>query len=207
MAPIDDQDRGTDDDPERLIATYRWRFDPDTLREVLDEADTALFHRIRAGLTARLATTPDDALRARLFGYRAGIGRSLMLLDEALADGQRALVHAEAAGNARLIAGVQVGLAHVHQWRREFDAADRLFAAALAAEVPDPVRSFYHQHAGKCAYDQGRYIEAREHFERAMELRRDGDPELLASTELALDAVRRRIADSGGARNGSAPVR
>ena len=46
-------------DPEQAIAGYRWRFDPETLREVLDEADTALFHRVRAGLTAELETAGD----------------------------------------------------------------------------------------------------------------------------------------------------
>jgi tetratricopeptide (TPR) repeat protein len=82
----------------------------------------------------------------------------------------------------------------VYQWRREFEPADRLFAAALAAEVPDPLRGHLHQHAGKCLFDQGRYAEARDHFERALDLRRDGDPDLLASTELALAGTLRRLA-------------
>jgi tetratricopeptide (TPR) repeat protein len=181
-------------DPEQVIAGYSWRFDPDTLREVLDETDTALFHRVRAGLTAKLAAAGDDATRARLLSLRAAVGRSLMDLDRAVVDGRRGLAHAEAAGDARLIAVAQVRLAHVYQWRREFGEADRLFAAALAADLSPAARASVRQHAGKNLFDQGRYAEAREHFERAREVRRDGDPDLLASTEVALDAVRRRLA-------------
>jgi hypothetical protein len=54
-----------------------------------------------------------------------------------------------------------------------------------------------HQHAGKCAYDQGRYIEACNHFERALQLRKEEDPDLIAQTELALDAVFRKVAEKG----------
>jgi len=54
-----------------------------------------------------------------------------------------------------------------------------------------------HQHFGKSAYDQGRYIEACNHFERALELRKTEDPELIAQTELALDAVFRKVAENG----------
>jgi hypothetical protein len=54
-----------------------------------------------------------------------------------------------------------------------------------------------HQHAGKSAYDQGRYIEACNHFEKALELRKVEDPELVAQTELALDAVFRKVAENG----------
>jgi tetratricopeptide (TPR) repeat protein len=192
-----------DDDPETLITQYRWRFDPDTLREVLDAADIALFERIRAGLDRRLAaagpagqagSAGDDAVRARLLSLRASVARSLLDLDGALADGQRALEYAESAGNPRLLAAVQARLGHVYQWRREFEPAERLFAAALAADLPDPARAAIEQHAGKFRYDQGRYVEARDHFARALELRRGGDPDLVASSEIALDAARRRAA-------------
>jgi tetratricopeptide (TPR) repeat protein len=185
----------SDGDPEELIAGYRWRFDPDTLREVLDPADTALFERIRAGLGDKAAAAGDDAVRARLLSLRASVARILLDLDGALADGRRALDYAEAAGNPRLLAGVQIRLGHVHQWRCEFEPAERLFAAALAADLPDPARATVEQHAGKFRYDQGRYAEARDHFARALELRRDqpdSDPDLVVSSEIALAAARRR---------------
>ncbi len=63
--------------------------------------------------------------------------------------------------------------------------------------MPDRLRGTMHQHTGKSAYDQGRYIEACNHFEKALELRKEEDPDLMAATELALDAVFRRVAVNG----------
>ena len=54
-----------------------------------------------------------------------------------------------------------------------------------------------HEHAGRSCYDQGRYMEACNHFEKALELRKVEDPELIARTELALDAVFRKVAENG----------
>jgi hypothetical protein len=132
-----------------------------------------------------------------LLSLRAGVARSLGDLGPAKADGVRALAYAEAVGDLRLLTHVRIRVAHVLQWRREFEAADRLFMLADSPDLPDRLRGFVHQHAGKCAFDQGRYIEACNHFERALELRRDDDPGLIASTELALDGVFRKVAEHG----------
>jgi tetratricopeptide (TPR) repeat protein len=185
-------------DPERMLAEYPWRFDPDTLREILDEADTALFHEIRAGLSERLATAPDDRSRAQLLSLRAAVARGLGDLGPAKADGVRALAYAEAVGDLRLLTAVRCRVAHVLQWRGEFAAADRLFALADSPDLPGHLRASVHQHAGKCAFDQGRYIEACNHFEQALDLRRDdADPSLVTSTEIALDGVFRKVAEHG----------
>jgi hypothetical protein len=85
----------------------------------------------------------------------------------------------------------------VLQWRGDFEEADRLFTLANSSELPDRLRATMHQHAGKCAYDQGRYIEACNHFERALELRKEEDPQLIAQTEMALDAVFTKVAQNG----------
>jgi hypothetical protein len=180
-----------------LLAAYAWRFDPDTLREVLDEKDTELFKAVRDGLTAKLNAATDNGTRARLLSLRAVVSRTLGELDRALADGRLALSHAEATGELRRIAIAQARLAHVLQWCGEFAEADRLFALANSTELPDRLRATMHQHAGKCAYDQGRYIEACNHFERAVDLRGEEDPDLIAHTALALDAVFRRVAAKG----------
>ncbi len=144
---------------------------------------------IRDLLTAKLNGVSDNPRRARLLSLRAVVSRILGDLPKALADGKLALAHAEATGELRRIAIAQARLAHVLQWRGEFEEADRLFTLANSSELPDRLRATMHQHAGKCAYDQGRYIEACNHFERALELRKEEDPELIAQTELALDAV------------------
>ena len=82
----------------------------------------------------------------------------------------------------------------------EFAEADQLFAEANSAELPDRLRAAIHEHAGRSAFEQGRYIEACNHFEQALDLRGDGDPELVARTEVALDAVVRagRARRAGG---------
>jgi hypothetical protein len=54
-----------------------------------------------------------------------------------------------------------------------------------------------HEHAGRSCYDQGRYIEACNHFERALDLRKVEDPQLIARTEVALDAVFARVSEKG----------
>lgn len=183
------------DDPEQVLATYRWRFHPETLREVVDNPDE--LRAIRDQLTAKLETATDDRSRARLLSLRAVVSRILGDLAKALADGRLALAHAEATGDLHSIALAQARLAHVLQWRGEYAEADRLFAEANSPELPDRLRATLHEHAGRSCFDQGRYIEACNHFERALELRKVEDPELIARTELALDAVLAKVAKHG----------
>jgi hypothetical protein len=182
-------------DPEQILATYEWVFHPETLREVVEDEDG--LNEIRDALTAKINNHTDNASRARLLSLRAVVSRILGDLHKALADAKLALAHAEATGELRRIAICQARLAHVLQWRGEYAEADRLFAEANSPELPDRLRGTMHQHAGKCAYDQGFYIEACNHFEKALELRKVEDPELVASTELALDAVFRQVMLNG----------
>jgi tetratricopeptide (TPR) repeat protein len=184
-------------DPEQVLAGYVWRFDPDTLREQIEGDEVQELTDIRDLLTAKLNGVADNPTRARLLSLRAVVSRILNDMPKAFADGKLALAHAEATGELRRIAIAQARLAHVLQWREEFDEADRLFTLANSSELPDRLRATMHQHAGKCAYDQGRYMEACNHFERALDLRKEEDPELIAQTELALDAVFRRVAEKG----------
>jgi len=182
-------------DPEQVLASYEWRFHHETLRELVDDPDQ--LREIREGLSRKLEDAEDNATRARLLSLRAVVSRILGDLSKALADGKLALVHAEATGELRRIAIAKARLAHVLQWRGDFAEADRLFAEANSPELPDRLRATMHQHAGKSAYDQGRYIEACNHFEKALELRKVEDPDLVAQTELALDAVFRKVAENG----------
>jgi len=184
-------------DPETVLAGYTWRFDPETLREVVEGEEVEELQEIRELLTAKLNQYADNRTRARLLSLRAVVSRILGDLGKALADGKLALAHAEGTGELRRIAIAQARLAHVLQWRGEYADADQLFAKANSTELPDRLRATIHQHAGKSAYDQGRYIEACNHFEQALNLRKEEDPELIANTELALDAVFRRVAEQG----------
>jgi tetratricopeptide (TPR) repeat protein len=184
-------------DPEQILSSYEWRFDPDTLREVVEGEEIDELREIRDLLTQKLNARADNPTRARLLSLRAVVSRILGDLHQALADGKLALAHAEATGELRRIAIAQARLAHVLQWRGEYAEADRLFTLANSTELPDRLRATMHQHCGKSSYDQGRFIEACNHFELALELRKEEDPDLIAQTELALDAVFRRVAQQG----------
>ncbi|HEX6685410.1 MAG TPA: WG repeat-containing protein [Candidatus Limnocylindrales bacterium] len=190
-APAED---GTPD-PEQVLAAKEWHFHPETLRELVDNADE--LREIRDQLTEKLNPATDNPTRARLLSLRAVVSRILGDLSKALSDGKMALVHAEATGELRRIAIAKARLAHVLQWRGDFTEADRLFAEANSSELPDRLRATLNEHAGRSCLDQGRYMEAFNHFEAALELRKVEDPELIARTELALDAVSLKIAENG----------
>jgi len=182
-------------DPEQLLARIVWRYDPETLHELVDDED--LLREIHDMLTAKVNDNSDNASRARLLSLRAVVSRILGDLHKALADAKLALAHADATGELRRIAICQARLANVLQWRGDYAEADRLLAQANSTELPDRLRGTMHSHAGRSAYDQGRYIEACKHFEAALELGKEEDPELVAATEVALDAVLRRVAVNG----------
>jgi hypothetical protein len=187
-------DDGTPD-PEQVLAAKEWRFHPETLRELVDNADD--LREIRDKLTDKLTPATDNPTRARLLSLRAVVSRILGDLTKALSDGKMALVHAEATGELRRIAIAKARLAHVLQWRGDFAEADRLFAEANSSELPDRLRATMSEHAGRSCLDQGRFMEAFNHFEAALELRKVEDPELIARTEMALDAVSLKIAENG----------
>ncbi|HEY6595952.1 MAG TPA: WG repeat-containing protein, partial [Asanoa sp.] len=175
--------------------SYRWRFHHETLRELVEDPEE--LRGIRDRLTEKIDAATDNPGRARLLSLRAVVSRILGDLGKALSDGKLALAHAEATGQLRRISIVQARLAHVHQWRGDYAEADRLFAEASSPELPDRLRATMHEHAGRSCYDQGRYMEACNHFEKALDLRKVDDPELIARTELALDAVFAKVAEGG----------
>ncbi|MFJ8687151.1 WG repeat-containing protein [Micromonospora wenchangensis] len=183
-------------DPEQALAGYRWRLDPETLREVVD--DPAELRIVRRRLTEKLASALDNRARARLLSLRAVLSRLVDDLDDAVADGRLALTYAEATGELRRTALARARLAEALRWKGEFTEADRLFTEANSTELPDRLRSALHEHAGRSCYDQGRLIEACGHFERALDLHRADDPELTDRIAVCLDAVHARAAAGGG---------
>jgi tetratricopeptide (TPR) repeat protein len=182
-------------EPEQILAAYPWKVDPVTLRETVDDPEPLL--AVRDRLTDRLEYAERDTVRAGLLSLRAVASRVLGDLGWALADAQEGLRHAEATGELRRIALAQARLAQVQQWRGDFAEADRLFEEANSVELPDRLRAEIHVQAGKSCYEQGRFLEACNHFEAALELRRVEDPELVARTEAALDAVMDRVREAG----------
>jgi tetratricopeptide (TPR) repeat protein len=182
-------------DPESLLTEVRVQYDPESLFEFTDNPEQLM--RIRDLLTTKINTASDNPTRARLLGLRAVASRILGDLRPAQADAKMALVHAEATGQLRRVAVAQARLANIMVRVGEYVEADRLFALANSNELPERLRAAIHHYAGKCAFGQDRYIEACQHFEKALELRRDGDPELVTATEVALDALFSRVAARG----------
>jgi tetratricopeptide (TPR) repeat protein len=182
-------------DPEQALAAVRIQYDPVSLHELPENVYE--LYRIRDSLTAKIDAAADNPSRARLLGLRAVVGRVIGDLRTSHADAKMALVHAEATGQLRRIAVAQARLANVLVRLGELAEADRLFTLANSPELPDRLRATIHHFAGKCAFEQDRYIEACQHFEKALELRRDGDPELVSATEVALDALFSRVAERG----------
>ncbi len=186
---------GDTGDPEQALAIVRITLDPNTLHEIPENV-YELF-RIRDSLTQKIDASSDNASRARLLGLRSVAARYLGELRASSGDAKMALVHAEATGQLRRIAVAQARMANVLVRLGELSEADRLFTLANSPELPDRLRATIHHYAGKCSFEQDRYIEACQHFEKALELRRDGDPELVSATEVALDALFSRVAERG----------
>ncbi|MDP9364014.1 MAG: tetratricopeptide repeat protein [Chloroflexota bacterium] len=184
--------RRSDDDPPDVS----YRFDK-RLREVPN--DPAGMARAVAEIEARLAAgVSDPGERMRALGTLGGYRRILGRLDEAEATLREAVALARQTGNERTLLANEIRLAHVLQWQERFAEADALFVAAVARCKASPeltgLLSFALQHAGKSLFDQGRDAEAAERFAHALSLREaEGDPDLIASSRLALVAARARL--------------
>lgn len=179
-------------DAEAVLAAYPWRLDPETLREVID--DRAPIEAAREQLDAEIAALAvpgraDDAALARLYGLRSVTNRLLDSVDGALADGKQALEYAVASGSLRRVAIARTRLAHAYQRSGDHAAADREYARADCDDLPARLHAAIHQRTGTCCFEQGRHIEACEHFEKALALHPDAEPEFVEAVETGLEAV------------------
>lgn len=186
---------GVTADAEGALAAYPWRLEAETLREVLD--DPAPIQAARDTLTASLPTTVGDAPLSKQYGLRSVANRLLGDTRTAVSDARQAVEHAVATGSQRRIAIARTRLAHAQQRVGDYAAADREYALAASDDLPGRLRAAIHQRSGTCCFEQGRYIEACEHFEKALALRPDADPEFVAVVETGLEAVLTAAALSG----------
>jgi Tfp pilus assembly protein PilF len=169
------------------LQAIRWRLDGGTLREVVD--DKAALRELGEKLDEPLADESDTVAKAGLLSVRAEVYRLLGELGMAAAASRLALAHAEAARDVQSMVIAQAELAHVLRLRADFVEADRLFGRAANAPVPAPLRSVVHENAGRCCFDQGRYMEALDHFARAVRLGRPDDNDLAERIGVCLEAV------------------
>ena len=133
--------------------------------------------------------------QARLLGQMGVLCRMLLRLEEAEHYCERTVTICCQLGDARCEVVNRIRLAHVYQWQRRFDESDRLFLWALELCERDPnvadYLDFVRQHYGKSLFDQGRYVEAMEMFERALEIReKKGDAALVESSRVALQTAK-----------------
>jgi Tfp pilus assembly protein PilF len=120
---------------------------------------------------------------------RAEVYRLLGELGMAAAASRLALVHAETSGDVQSIVIAQAELAHVLRLRGDFAEADRLFEEAAGSEAAEELRSVVHENAGRCCFDQGRHMEALDHFARAVRLGPPDDVDLVERIGVCLEAV------------------
>ncbi|MGN6607025.1 MAG: hypothetical protein ACTHMS_08475 [Jatrophihabitans sp.] len=168
--------------------------DPDTLREAVTDpaAVSARIERLRGSVR----TAPDEIAELLARGELVELLRVSGDLDEALAEGRRAVERAELAGTLPQQHLARLRLAHVHQWRGEFADSTLLFTELLAAagQFGPVIAAFIHHHAGLNDYDQAMWTEAREHFAEALRIRADLELDEAATSRLAVAAAERHLA-------------
>lgn len=135
--------------------------------------------------------------RIKLLGRIGGYARTLRDLDHAEQALTTALGLSKAIESRRLEATNSIKLAHVYQWQQRYIESKTMFEAAIALCKNNleaaPYLDFAYQHFGKCKFDQQKYAEALHCFEQALDIRMEkGDPELIASTELAIATTHSR---------------
>jgi hypothetical protein len=169
------------------LAAIRWRLDGGSLREVVDDRDA--LRDLGARLDEPLAQDTDNVTRAGLLSVRAEVYRLLDELGMAAAASRLALAHAEAAGDIQATVVAQAELAHVLRLRGDFAEADRLFEEAASSEAPEQLRGIVHENAARSCFDQGRHMEALDHFARAVRLGHPEDTDLAERIDVSLEAV------------------
>jgi tetratricopeptide (TPR) repeat protein len=190
-----------------VMASYR--IDDVTLRDVPDDVDAA-WARVRE-LERDAADSGERVVWLRMLGELAAaedLGWALLVQ----AGGPPDVGAARRDPSLPLAAlGHTVRLAHVLQWQGRFADAEELFEAAIASAdaraaaapprtpeqaVATAMTAFGRQHFGKSRYDEGRYAEALELFERALAIRlaSDAPADQIASSRQAIAATRQRLA-------------
>ena len=169
------------------LRAVRWRLDGGTLREVVDDPEA--LRELSSRLDGSLAEETDHIARARLLSLRAEVYRLLGELGIAAAASRLALAHAESARDLDAIAIAQAELAHVLRLGGHYREADRLLEETASSEAPETLRSVVHEYAGRSCFDQGRHMEALDHFARAIRLGPPDDLDLVGRIDVCLEAV------------------
>lgn len=92
----------------------------------------------------------------------------------------------------------QLRLANTYQWHNDFVTSNQMFdeLTELAENHSDYIeyRDFAYQHQGKNLFDQKKYREALDYFQKALELRKGHrNRELIDSTEAAIETCEKKL--------------
>jgi len=171
--------------------SYIKGFDPDTLRELVDEREC----------TERLEEIGEQRSLPALL-ERVWLLKVLGRLEESLMLSEQSVRVARMAGTRKDLLRARILHASVMQVRGAFAAAEQeLTMCAEEAEGQgwSGIAAFAYQHRGKVNFDAREFDASRADFKRALFLRQDAGAtdEQLEATLLAIDAVdRRRVSAS-----------
>jgi len=142
-----------------------------------------------------ISKSPSDQNKILLYENLGLALRVVRLLDESEFYLQKALSLSTAVSVNRQIQNL-LRLAHVYQWQKQFQKAHALFdqARSLLNEfsIGQSLKASYHQHLGKCYFDQEHFNLALIEFETALKLRIEMSAPIdqIQSTELALNKTK-----------------
>jgi len=146
------------------------------------------------------SATSDIKKSISLLGMIGVYQRSLMMLDEAEKTLRKVLdVISENQLSIAFYAQNKIRIAHVYQWQKKFEMSNLIFEEiidlCLKNEEASQYLHFAYQHHGKNLFDQERYQEAFELFERALKIRIQSNVPLdqLQSTYDAIEVVKRYL--------------
>ena len=136
----------------------------------------------------------------RMAGLAGSLARILRDFKTAHQNLEQALRLAQIANEKKSVTANELRLAHLYQWERQFGTSTAMFDKIIKNCETDveleAYLDFAYQHAGKNAFDQGHYEQAETFFKKALRIRSQrGNADLIESTELALQAVRKRKAN------------
>lgn len=91
----------------------------------------------------------------------------------------------------------RIRLGHTYQWKKDFNRSNLIFEKLLqdVESGEETLLDYVYQHAGKNYFDQARYEEALNLFERALEIRisKNVADELIDSSRLSVKTTKSRL--------------
>ncbi len=137
--------------------------------------------------------------RVKALGQLGSLLRRISKLDEARQCFEQAIEVVQSNNlNQKYLLTNSIRLAHTYQWLEKFDLSNALFSEVIKNCLDSSNLKLYldyaYQHAGKNYFDQKSYELALSYFNKALKIRlKKGNPELVTSTKIAINACNQRI--------------